>query len=235
MGERVAVDIHPIRIMLDRDCGVTEENLISARVTPGRVVEGKDWRDWVGPLDCYDRVAAVQFNVMCSEGLRGTHEMLDIGCGSLRGGRLFIVYLDKNAYHGVEPEEWLVEDGIKFEVGKEMVEMKGATFSNNSDFDFRSFGHEFDYLLAQSIFSHTSEEQTQLCMDGAREVMHDKSVFIANFLKARENSINPDGWKSCNHLSFEYLVEVARRAGLTCEMLDYPHPNSLKWVRLEKM
>jgi len=70
------------------------------------------YRAYVGPSQDYDLISAMVFNLLTSVGLRQHHRVLDIGCGSLRVGRLLIAYLNQGNYFGVEPNEWLVSDGI---------------------------------------------------------------------------------------------------------------------------
>src|SRR5438128_572554 len=51
----------------------------------------------------HDLAAAFQFNLLTRLGLREEDYLLDIGCGALRAGRLFITYLLPGRYFGVEP------------------------------------------------------------------------------------------------------------------------------------
>ena len=53
----------------------------------------RHYRAYVGSPKAYDVTAATQFALMVGLGLREDHTLLDIGCGSLCGGRLFIPYL----------------------------------------------------------------------------------------------------------------------------------------------
>lgn len=46
----------------------------------------KHYRAFVGPPEKYGVVSAMQFNLLTFLGLREDHYLLDIGCGSLRGG-----------------------------------------------------------------------------------------------------------------------------------------------------
>ena len=86
------------------------------------------YRAYVGPPEDYDLVAAMTFNLLTTLGLRQHHSLLDIGCGSLRIGRLLIPYLNRGKYFGIEPNEWLVEEGIRRELGQSLVEIKRPTF-----------------------------------------------------------------------------------------------------------
>ena len=86
------------------------------------------YRAYVGPPEDYDLIAAMTFNLLTTLGLRQRHSLLDVGCGSLRIGRLLIPYLNRGKYFGVEPHEWLVEAGIKCELGEAIVQIKRPTF-----------------------------------------------------------------------------------------------------------
>jgi hypothetical protein len=57
--------------------------------------DNKDYKDYVGLPSRYDFMGATQFRLLCALGLRANHTLLDFGCGSLRAGRLFIVYLNE--------------------------------------------------------------------------------------------------------------------------------------------
>ena len=76
------------------------------------------YRAYVGPPQDYDLIAAMTFNLLTTLGLRQHHSLLDVGCGSLRIGRLLIPYLNRGKYFGIEPAEWLVAEGIRQELGK---------------------------------------------------------------------------------------------------------------------
>ena len=94
------------------------------------------------------------FNLLTSAGLRQDHKLLDIGCGSLRVGRLLIPYLNEGNYFGIEPNRWLVADGIKNEIGPSQIKIKKTTFSFATNLNSFSEHIGLDYGFAQSIFSH---------------------------------------------------------------------------------
>ena len=118
------------------------------------------YKAFVGPPDRYDFMGATQFRLLTTLGLRSHHKLLDFGCGSLRSGKLFIPYLDRGNYFGQEPNEWLVSDGIENELGNEILKVKQPSFAHNSDFTV-GFDEKFDFIVAQSIFSHTNEALTR--------------------------------------------------------------------------
>src|ERR1700751_2437126 len=113
------------------------------------------YRAYVGPPEDYDLIAAMTFNLLTTLGLRQHHSLLDICCGSLRIGRLLIPYLNRGKYFGVEPNEWLVDEGIKRELGETLVQIKRPTFFfSDSPETSAQAKTAFDFAVAQSIFSH---------------------------------------------------------------------------------
>ena len=91
-----------------------EDNRLGKSLAPG----SRHYRAYVGPPTDYDLVGAMQFNLLTNLGLREEHYLLDIGCGSLRAGKLLIPYLVPGRYFGIEPERWLIEEGIDNELGQ---------------------------------------------------------------------------------------------------------------------
>ena len=121
------------------------------RLGKGLATGARHYRAFVGPPDDYDLLGALQFSLLTALGLREHHYLLDIGCGSLRAGRLFIPYLLPERYFAIEPERWLIDEGIRLEIGQAQVDIKKPTFSQESDFTLSCFGRSFDFLMAQSI------------------------------------------------------------------------------------
>ncbi len=184
-----------------------------------------NYRAYVGRAECYDLMAGLQFSLLVLLGLREQHYLLDIGCGSLRGGRLFIPYLLAGRYFGLEPNRWLVEEGIRYELGEELFQNKRPTFAYNSDFNLEVFGVQFDVVLAQSIFSHTGLTQLRACLASAARVLRPDGLLIATFVE-RKADLARDEWvyPGLNHFSWATITAACREVGLLCYKLDWPHP-----------
>lgn len=191
------------------------------------------YRAFVGPPQNYDLVCAMQFNLLTLLGLREHHSLLDIGCGSLRAGKLLIPYLLPNRYFGIEPEEWLVEEGIEKEIGRALLEIKRPTFSNDRNFTLSAFGTEFDYLVAQSIFSHASQSQIRRCLEEAAKVMHRESILCATFVRGTENYLGTEWvYPGCVTYTPELFESLVREHGMSMTVLDWPHPYQQSWVAI---
>ncbi len=159
------------------------------------------YRAYVGPPEDYDLIAAMTFNLLTTLGLRQHHSLLDIGCGSLRIGRLLIPYLNRGKYFGVEPNEWLVDEGIRRELGETLVQIKRPTFFfSDSPDTIAEAKVAFDFALAQSIFSHCGLD------------------LIKRWLSAISCSLAQDGV-----LAATFLIG-AKDVNLRFEILDWKHP-----------
>jgi SAM-dependent methyltransferase len=190
------------------------------------------YRGYVGPT--YDIMAAIQFNLLTYVGLREQHTLLDIGCGSLRAGRLFIPYLFAGNYYGIEPNKWLIDAGLDNELGRDILKVKEPHFDYNSDFDLSVFNRKFDYILAQSIFSHASKRQIRKCLSEAKKVMKKKtSIFLATFHLGKKD-YEGDSWQY--PLGVEYTMETMMKmisdAGLKGAQVDWGHFDDQKWISI---
>ena len=204
-------------------------------VTLGRGLQPGDhhYRAFVDFPGSYDIGAAMQFSLVTALGLREDHFLLDIGCGSLRAGRLFIVYLRPGRYFGLEPERWLVEEGIRQELSQEILAVKRPMFSHDRDFTLSAFGRQFDFLLAQSIFSHSAPRQVRRCLAEARAVMAPTAVFIATYWRGRESYTGGE-WVYPGRVLYTAgdMAALARQQGLVCQQLDWTHPSGQTWIAI---
>lgn len=138
-------------------------------------------REAVGGM--WDEVGTLQFNFMVEMGLEPHHRLLDIGCGSLRGGVHFVEYLESGNYYGVDKNHKLIELGMAVELKKRGLGDKSATFKVSDQFDF-GFGVEFDFAIAQSLFTHLPLNDIMVCLHNARGVLVDEGRLYATFFSS---------------------------------------------------
>jgi len=184
------------------------------------------YRAYVGPPEDYDLIAAMTFNLLTTLGLRQHHSLLDVGCGSLRIGRLLIPYLNRGKYFGVEPNEWLVKEGIKQELGEALLEIKRPTFFfSDSPQTIAQAKVSFDFALAQSIFSHCGLDLIKNWLSAISRSLAEDGASVATFLPGKEDSPR-QGWVYPECVSYRPLTIrcLAAEAGLRCELLDWKHP-----------
>jgi SAM-dependent methyltransferase len=184
------------------------------------------YRAYVGPPGDYDLVAAMTFNLLTTLGLRQHHSLLDIGCGSLRVGRLLIPYLNCGRYFGVEPNEWLVEEGIKRELGETLVQIKRPTFFFSDSPDaITQAKTAFDFALAQSIFSHCGLDVIKGWLAAISRSLAKDGALVATFLIGEEDSAQT-GWiyPECVNYRPATLEHAGEAVNLRFEILDWKHP-----------
>jgi SAM-dependent methyltransferase len=184
------------------------------------------YRAYVGPPEDYDLIAAMTFNLLTTLGLRQHHSLLDVGCGSLRIGRLLIPYLNRGKYFGVEPNEWLVTEGIKRELGEALVEIKRPSFFFSASADAITQAKVlFNFAVAQSIFSHSGLDLIKDWVSAISRSLAEDGALVATFLSGDEDS-PIKGWvyPDCVNYRPATMRQVAADAGLRFEILDWKHP-----------
>jgi hypothetical protein len=184
------------------------------------------YRAYVGPPEDYDLIAAMTFNLLTTLGLRQHHSLLDVGCGSLRIGRLLIPYLNRGKYFGLEPNEWLLEEGIRRELGQSLVEIKRPTFFlTDSPPNIAKAETAFNFAVAQSIFSHCGLDLITGWLSAISSSLAQDGALIATFLIGEKDSPRA-GWiyPECVNYRPATLERAAAEVNLRFEILDWKHP-----------
>lgn len=148
---------------------------------------------YVGPPKEYDVMGATQFRLLCTLGLREHHKLLDFGCGSLRAGKFFINYLSRGCYFGIDPNHWLIEDAFDNEIGRDINKIKEPRFDYNHDFETAVFGEKFDFIVAQSIFSHTGKEMLLSALRNFKSSLKDDGLIVVTFREGLKD-YDAEGW-----------------------------------------
>jgi SAM-dependent methyltransferase len=188
------------------------------------------YRAYVGRPDEWDLVAARQVMLLMAAGLRENHNLLDLGCGALRAGRLLIPYLRSGNYFGIEPNKWLVEEGIKHELGEDLVRIKQPRFQHVSDFSVDVFGEKFDFAVAHSVFSHTYPDLALVGFRGIARSLSPKGKLFATFFEG-EPSTEGSGWLYPGLVPYgwEHMERIVRKSGMVCRCLDWMQPRQ-SWL-----
>lgn len=158
---------------------------------------------YVGGL--WEEAGAAQFDFLLSQGLKPHHYLLDIGCGSLRGGVKFVPYLDAGHYMGIDEEPLLLTLGVDKELGAELFAAKQPQLIVSSDFAFDTLRRAPDFALAVSLFTHLPEDSIRDCLAKLRKVIQGDGVFFASFLETDKRRRNPT--KAHPHAGFRYTCE----------------------------
>jgi cyclopropane fatty-acyl-phospholipid synthase-like methyltransferase len=191
------------------------------------------YRAYVGPGDRYDFISATQFALLFALGLRDNHRVLDFGCGSLRLGRLLIPFLQRDRYFGIDPNKWLIDEALDREVGRDIVGIKAPAFAYNDDFSTEVFQARFDYIMAQSILTHSGPDLVHDFLRSAARTLSDSGLLLFSYIKSAEDDppMPAAGWHypECVSYSQEWMLGKLRDAGLHGRPLPWFHPGA-SWI-----
>jgi len=192
-------------------------------------------RKAVGGL--WDTVGQLQFDLLVREGLEPRHRLLDIGCGSLRGGVHFIRYLDRGNYTGIDKSAERLSAGRDLELPAAGLVAKEPLLEVVDDFDFARLGQSFDYAVALSLFTHLPIELIKTCLINVDRVLAPGASLYATFLEIQSDdqrrsidrserlyAKDPNVW-----FAFDDLAAACEGTGLEAEYVgDWGHPRDQK-------
>jgi SAM-dependent methyltransferase len=185
----------------------------------------------------WDAIGRHQFDFMVARGLAPQHFLLDVGCGSLRGGRLFIPYLEPGHYFGVDRDSELLSAGFEHELDDD-ARARSPRLETMEDFAFEQLDQTFDFILAQSVFTHLPLNSIMRCLENVRRVLRPGGEFYATFLE-NPNPRDLDPIRHGNIVTrmdrdpFHYPPHVfAALTEMTVENLgDWRHPRGGSMLR----
>lgn len=202
-------------------------------------VAAEGHRSYVGGNDQYwDEIGRLQFEFLVKNGLNESTVLLDIGCGSLRGGRLFINFLAEKNYLGIDKEISLLILGVANELGIDVYLEKKPEFVTSGDFEFNKFSKIPDMAIAQSLFTHLTHTDISLCLKNLHEFVNEGFVLFATYFPSETLASNPS--RSHSHACFHYTVNeiwaLAQRAGFEFENIgDWGHPRGQHIAAFKKL
>ncbi|MFI2434878.1 class I SAM-dependent methyltransferase [Streptomyces sp. NPDC018693] len=178
--------------------------------------------------EAWERIGRMQYDYLLRHGLQPHHRMLDIGCGNLRAGRLFIDHLDAGHYYGIDisphillaAQDTLVREGLQ-------AKLPHLALADDLTFAFLPDGY-FDVVHAHSVFSHSPLHVIEECFAHVGRILAPGGFFDFTFDRTEGTE------HQVLHEDFYYrtrtLVELAARHGLSARFMDdweeLPHRQS---------
>lgn len=157
--------------------GRVEPNYSNKEFDPGT---GKH-RKFVGGY--WEESGPKQLAFLRQHGLEPGHRFLDVGCGSLRAGRLLSEYVEPGHYYGIDINHSLIVAGYDTELddaARARLPSRNLRATDRFDADF---GVQFDMAIAQSVFTHVSLNWIRLCLARVSQVMAPGGKFYATFFE----------------------------------------------------
>lgn len=196
-----------------------------------RPIGGEGPRGFVGGL--WYELGELQFKFLVQRGLRPEHTLLDIACGSMRAGVRFVPYLDAGNYMGIDIDGSLIAHGRDVELGPVLCAIKRPEFVVSASFEFERFSRQPDFAIAQSLFTHLTVPDIELCLRNLRSVAKPATAFYATFFEVGSAVGNPG--TSHPHAAFRFtrgqMAELGEQAGWKMEYIgDWHHPRDQKML-----
>jgi SAM-dependent methyltransferase len=170
----------------------------------------------------------MQFDYLVEHGLKPEGRMLEIGCGNLRAGHLFIGYLHTGNYYGIDispdilmaAQDTIVRHGLNDKL-PHLIPVRDLRFAFLPD-------DHFDVVHAHSVFSHSPLEVIDECLAHVGRVMKAGGWFDFTFdrTEGKEHQVLREDF----YYRTETLVALAERHGLRATFMDdwerLPHKQS---------
>ncbi|GAA5041874.1 SAM-dependent methyltransferase [Thermocatellispora tengchongensis] len=189
--------------------------------SPEAAVGSKSHARWLA-------LGQMQFDYLVGHGLKPGMRMLEIGCGNLRAGRLFIDYLDAGDYYGVDisPDILMAAQDVLVQY-KLQDKLPRLTPVRDLRLAFLPDEH-FDVVHAHSVFSHSPLHVIEECFAHVGRVMKPGGWFDFTFdrTEGREHQVLREDF----YYRTETLLDLAARYGLAARFMDdwekLPHKQS---------
>jgi cyclopropane fatty-acyl-phospholipid synthase-like methyltransferase len=133
----------------------------------------------VGPPKLWKMKQKFQIEFLKEQGLHQSNKLLDIGCGTLRGGIPLIKFLNEGNYFGIEVREKVLAEGLQ-ELKYYNLEYKNPHLVHFFQFKDLDFCTKFDIIFAFSVFIHFKDSIIEECFDFISKYLTTKGSVYAN-------------------------------------------------------
>lgn len=161
----------------------------------------------------------MQFDYLLRHGLKPEDRMLEIGCGNLRAGRLFIDHLRPGNYHGVDisPEILLA---ARQTLVRHQLRHKLPYLTLVDDLRLAHLpDNHFTVVHAHSVFSHSPLEVIEQCMSHVGRVLAPGGFFdfTYNRTEGAEHQVLRE--------DFYYRAHTLLSLAESCDLRAHPMPD----------
>jgi SAM-dependent methyltransferase len=183
------------------------------------------------------QMGQLQFDYATGHGLKPDMRMLEIGCGNLRAGRLFIDYLEPGCYYGIDiSPDILISAEAAIAAYDLSAKLPHLTLVKDLRLEFLP-DRTFHFVHAHSVFSHSPIEVIDECLAHVGRVMTPDGFF--DFTFDRTHGPEHHVLREDFYYRTQTLLDLAAKHGLDPAFMDdweqTGHPQSKIRVRIPAM
>jgi len=167
----------------------------------------------VGPAYMWKMKRAFQIDFLKRMGLEPHHRVLDVGCGTLRGGLPVVEYLEAGHYAGFDIRKASIAEAHK-ELAEAGLEAKQPSLHVVPDISALDLGQTFDYIWAFSVLVHMSDEILDDCFASAARHLASGGRFFGNVRTGEWPDEDRTGYVVVTR-DLDFYRDIAGRYGLT--------------------
>ena len=163
----------------------------------------------------------MQFDYLVKHGLKPADQILEIGCGNLRAGRLLIDYLDAGNYYGIDISAEILAEALNVLSDAGLQDkLPRLTLTDDLTLSFLPAGY-FNVVHANSVFTHCPAEIIDQCLANVGRIMAPDGFFDFTFYASGDQDYQVH--REDFYYRPETLLAMAERHGLNAQMLDDWH------------
>lgn len=183
----------------------------------------------------WEEIGRLQFDFLRAQGLRPSDRLLDLGCGTLRGGRHVIAYLDPGCYTGLDISPAAIAFGEALVAREGLADKRPRLLVGGTEgLRFTEVaGSRFDRVLAQSVFTHLPPELIAEAFAHLDGILAPDGRFYFTYHHA--DRYTQTGLKDFRY-PLGHFQDLAARHGLRLTDLSaaYAHPRGQRMVVVER-
>jgi SAM-dependent methyltransferase len=152
-----------------------------ARLFPTRFRPGApEWRHGkAGTPHLWRMQRAFQIDFLQRMGLSPDHRLLDLGCGTLRGGLPLVGYLASHHYTGIDIRPECIAEARR-ELEEAGLRQRHPRIEHVDGLEGLELGETFDYIWAFSVLVHLEDDELDTALAFAARHLQSEGVFYAN-------------------------------------------------------
>lgn len=222
-----------------------ENTYMDEEFTRKLVAKGQH-REFIGGM--WNEIGKLQFEYLKDKGLNPEDKLLDVGCGSLRGGVHFVSYMMAKHYYGFDLNMSLIAAGLNIEIENLRLSHKvdPRNFSTAPDFQYPEHWPSMDMALALSLFTHLNYTSICTCLKNTAHILKKGGRFYASIFEVSQENVENSVVQSSEVITyahqdpFHYTRSRIEQAGFVSgftliEIEEFDHPRNQKMAIFERI